>query len=192
MIYVKNEAPLGHDGSILPVAYMCDDDDATTCGTDATTATTREEDASHNNMTLKAAVQSCWPNETPLEIVRLIKRGCIEVLIPTSSSSTKGPAHPEPSEEHWDGWTTVRQHGKRMIRPNQYLRRRIITDDNNNRDYDVRMLPSHPIVVVMNKPSGCIVTSNHRTTTTHPDEDCHRDDSTDTLPLSSSMSVYDL
>ena len=174
-------------------------DDATTRGTHATTTTPDAVVVDNNNkMTVKAAVQSCWPDETPLEIVRLIRRGCIDVWLPsftTNDAAQPPPLHAEPSEDS-EGWTTVRQHGKRILRPNQYLRRRrirdITTDDSNN-EYDVRMVPSYPMVVAMNKPRGYIVThpSRRSTTTIHSDED--GDDATETLPgSSSSMSVYDL
>jgi 16S rRNA U516 pseudouridylate synthase RsuA-like enzyme len=172
----------------------------------STTTTTSSTIDGNSKITLKAAVQACWPNESIVDVIRLIKQGCIEV----SSSSTEIT-----NENSTTVWTLVRQHGKRIVYPNQYLRRRRRVEDdanhsnnNNNSDdgddddvgenchftYEIRMVPSYPIVIALYKPCGYIVTtgtatSNHNTTDQNVHDDSNEEETFESSP---STSVYDL
>jgi 16S rRNA U516 pseudouridylate synthase RsuA-like enzyme len=170
-------------------------------------------DNNNNNnraITLKAAVVLCWPNEAPIDVVRLIKKGYIEVLVNRQivddvnvtnttterhvaasksliniESQTQNVSNQTTSSNTTTIWKIVRQYGKRMIHPNDQLRRKRIqvTIDNstsscsyncncsmndyknNNQQpnhvvYEIRSVPMYPIVIVMNKPCGYIVTKN--------------------------------
>ena len=189
--------------------------DSSTCA-----GTNDDDDTGNSKITLKAAVLACWPNETVLDVIRLIKQGSIEVASSSSSSSTTTTkAIADMHDHHHDiVWTIVRQHGKRIVLPNQYLRRRNrrINEDNSccqhnnstnlSHSYDIRMVPSYPIVIAMYKPCGYIVTTAKMTSTaatsTTPTDDNpnnHRHtEENDTLESSSSTStpisasVYDL
>ena len=168
--------------------------------TSAASTTTSSTIDGNSKITLKAAVQGCWPNESIVDVIRLIKQGYIEV----SSSSTVIT-----NEMNTAVWTLVRQHGKRMVYPNQYLRRRRRVEDdahhtNNSSDdhdgenshstYEIRMVPSYPIVIAMYKPCGYIVTtSTAAKTTSISEKDVHDDgNEEETFESSPSTSVYDL
>ena len=144
--------------------------------TNSSTGTTVD---GNSKITLKAAVQACWPNETILDSIHLIKQGYIEVSS-VSSVSSASPTTNIDSENHNHNfiWTIIRQHGKRMIYPNQYLRRRprakMIEDwnpsnngsTNNRYMYEIRRVPTYPIAIAMYKPCGYIVTASTATNTT--------------------------
>lgn len=157
----------------------------------------RCDEDSDNKITIKTAVCSCWPEEKVTNVIRLIKDGYIEVLdvnktvqqqlCPISTlletmganETTTIPSVSNPQIVQTFKWKIIRQHGKRMIRPNDYLRRRFSNEDrnsangiriNNNKSgtasfnsdecyyYVVRQVPFYPIVIAMYKPCGYVVT----------------------------------
>jgi 16S rRNA U516 pseudouridylate synthase RsuA-like enzyme len=173
------------------------------------------DDDSTPNITLKSAVQLCWPNETPLDVVRMIKQGCIEV-----SSSSPSPKQPTLLSDNTTTissivvprheWKVVRQYGKRIVRPSHSIRRKYLDPFHQDESrYEIRIVPTYPIVVAMYKPCGYIVTTKDsiycRTSLTDKTKDndtciglkdeknCdHTMPSLSLSSTSSSSSVYDL
>jgi pseudouridine synthase len=152
-----------------------------------------ERDDDERKITLKAAVLSCWPNDlsTPIHAIRIIKEGNIEILFPQQDPAI-GNSELDVSSNR--SWKVIRQYGKRMIYPNDQLRRKM-----SNGTVEIRSVPALPVVVAMYKPSGYVVTKCSTTATkgwngaVEEEDDCdmHDEDTTD-RNCSDAFSVYDL
>jgi pseudouridine synthase len=130
-------------------------------------AAEEETQDADRKITLKTAVMTCWPGDmsSPIDAIRTIRAGLVEVLVSQSGGDSSC-------------WKIIRQYGKRMVSPNDKLRRKL-----SDGRFEIRSVPELPTVIAMYKPSGYIVTKSN--------ENCDVNES-DEEKNAKNQPVYDL